>query len=299
LALHDHNHNDMRTARVFAALAFACSLVRATALSGHASSSLVSVVSVEPSRIALSPFASLITCSVDVLRAAVNASVLPPLPTVASLGPARVGELKSRNRKLTLKQATNRQALLVEFYNSAYGAALPLASFMQWAQPLYLTTLRNLGLANVGHFKNQAKHRTLLFGLGVAQAFATAATSRLNHFALLDPIESRFYTGFVPDPSSSAAAGVTPSSSGRSRDLTSYPAYFDLRNVLAMPPVRDQRWLLALAAPRELKIVRKRYNRAMRRVLGVCGHERRGTTIPLQQPRRRRGRAQRASARVV
>jgi len=237
--------------RLLAALGLVCSLAQA----GHSESASPGggaggALSVEPSRIALSPFASLITCSVDVLRAAVklNASALPPLPTLASLGAARVGELKSRNRKMTLKQAAKRHALLVEFYTAAYDAALPLASFMQWAQPLYASTLRNLGLAQVGHFKHQAKHRALLFGLGVAQALATAATSRLNHFALLDPTESRFYTGFVPGslPASNADAGAgTRGSSGSARDLASYPAYFDLRNELAMPPIRDQRLCFA------------------------------------------------------
>jgi len=197
------------------------------------------------SKVPISDWADLFTFTAEQITGAMQAAV-PPLPTATSIGPNTLQALKSADRKLALAEVKERSAILQSFWESNY-SSIPLASFQEWAQPIYAQYMTNLGLSDIAHFKEQGYHRAIILGMSVVSVTLQSSDTlqlRLNHFSVLDPSEMRFWTGLAMSDSNSTTTGdqrrrrMTPKQARRI--LSALPASYDMRSTGQMPPIRDQ-----------------------------------------------------------
>jgi len=198
------------------------------------------------SKVPISEWADLFTFTAEQVTGAMQAPV-PPLPTAGSMGPDTIEALKTANRKLTSDEVKERSAVLQSFWKSSY-PSIPLASFQEWAQPIYARYLTSLGLSGVAHFKEQGYHRAIILGMSTVSVIVESSDTlllKLNHFSALDPSEMRFWTGLAKiEPNNSAVTTgslrrrTTPNQARRI--LSALPANYDMRSTGLMPPIRNQ-----------------------------------------------------------
>jgi len=198
------------------------------------------------SKVPISDWADLFTFTAEQVTGAMQAPV-PPLPTAGSMGPGTIEALKTADRKLTLAEVKERSAVLHSFWESKY-PTIPLASFQQWAQPIYDQYLTNLGLSDVAHFKEQGHHRAIILGMSTVSVTLQSSDTlqlRLNHFSVLDPSELRFWTGLAKGDFNATENGGQQrrrrmTTQQARRVLSTLPASYDMRSTGQMPPIRNQ-----------------------------------------------------------
>jgi len=177
-----------------------------------------------------------------VLSVVFGALPLPTMPTPQSIGENNVQMLLSGNRKMTLAEAKSRHMILSEFWKAKY-PTIPFASVQAWSKPIYSQYLQSLGLQskNVAHLNDQDFHRSVLLGMHIVAVLiqtTSEVTLALNHFSILDPMETRFFTG-----ASAQSLKEVPNNNRllRSRTLTNVvPSAYDMRASGQMPPIYSQ-----------------------------------------------------------
>jgi len=203
-------------------------------------------LSVSDSLVPISPWSELFPFSADQVGAAMKSTDLPAMPTPTSIGESHLAGLVSANRKMTNAEAKERHAILAEFWSSAF-PTIPLQSFQDWATPLYQSYIASLGLSStISHIGQEGYHRRVLLGMSAVQVLTESGN--LNWFSILDPIETRFYTGLANRHR--GAGQKTPNKGGNRRlhgvdedevrrQLQSLPSSYDMRSV-GLPPIRNQ-----------------------------------------------------------
>ena len=171
------------------------------------------------------------------------AAMAAPVSIPTSLPDTQLSFLTSGDRKMSISEAHDRNEVLKSFLATAF-PDLNITAFKEWTVPLYSTFLSNLGLTKVEYLVSQAFHRRLLLGLSIVANKANEDGQiqlGLNHFAVLDPMETRFFTGNLqatPGPGDEVLQPPTEQDMGRL--LQSLPASFDMRTSGKMPPIYNQ-----------------------------------------------------------
>jgi len=189
-----------------------------------------------------------------------------PLVASATLSTEKLSALLSKDFLLTDRQATQRWLELHDALQTSW-PDVAVNDILRQSQPVYQAFLAQAGIVAGHTFKRhpQAKLRGVLLAVKIAaiqQGLAEAPASAelklgLNYFAILDPMEARFFTGNVftsVDDSSAQQDADLP----HRRTLVALPAAFDLRNTGLMPPIRNQMqcgscWAFTAAGTLELQ----------------------------------------------
>jgi len=171
-----------------------------------------------------------------------------PVDIPVWLPESQLASLRSRDRKLTIREAHHRDRLVQGFLRRTY-VDLDLDGFKAWTRPLYERFLGNLNLSDVAHLAQQAFLRSLILGLHVVANKASddgQLQLALSHFSILDPSEARFYTGNIhtsPGPDDDVQPELVVLTSNNETETDhghTLPVSFDMRNSNKMPPVYDQ-----------------------------------------------------------
>jgi len=217
--------------------------------SGSSSSSLPIVdttstdaTGVAGSLVAVTPYADAYPFTADQISAAMGSGSVA-LP--GSLPGQSLSYLESGKRKLNAQQVSARLDDFQDFWSSTY-PTIPLADFQAWAMPLYKVLVTQLKLSNKPHFKNkqQSTLRSMLLGLNLVGRQVNGG--ELNHFALLDPSETVYFTGLAARVAGSqqerrrALATPEMTEAEARRVLQTLPTSYDMRSSGLMPPIRDQ-----------------------------------------------------------
>ena len=190
----------------------------------------------------MTPYADAYPFTADQISAAMGSGSVA-LP--GSLPGQSLSYLESGKRKLNAQQVSARLDDFQDFWSSTY-PTIPLADFQAWAMPLYKVLVTQLKLSNKPHFKNkqQSTLRSMLLGLNLVGRQVNGG--ELNHFALLDPSETVYFTGLAARVAGSqqerrrALATPEMTEAEARRVLQTLPTSYDMRSSGLMPPIRDQ-----------------------------------------------------------
>ena len=149
---------------------------------------------VSTSLVPISDWPSLFPFSVKQVLDVFDSGRTPDLPTAITIGQNKLHALISPNRKLSKEEAAARHDVLKAFWAEQY-PNISFAKLKNWSQPLYQAYLSSLGLSTSIAHLGADYHRDVLLGLRAVQVLLEAG--QLNHFAILDPAETRFYTGLA------------------------------------------------------------------------------------------------------
>ena len=222
------------------------------------------VAGVGDSLAAVASYDALMPFSQAQVLAAMASNATVPMPTLASLGANQVAALRSPSRKMNRTQSDARTEALQAFFTQTY-PGIALADFHAWAQPMYQTFVRNLGLQNAPRLSQAHFLRTVLLGMTAVNVIINGGV--INHFAVLDPVETVYFTGLAAN-----ATTIARTPKGRAlvqeevqRLLDVLPSSYDMRNNGNMPPVRDQQqcgscWAFTTSSSLEIQNIYHNHN---------------------------------------